>query len=299
MLKFNSKNRHIPNNRLLADMNLNAKCFAIHLLILFLPMLVFSQNTDSIKVANYYHKANEFGYYHHQYQVYMDSVLMVQPTNAYYWQQKGMPLLKANKAELGMPYLDSAVKYKPDYIDYRAFMKCVFQRDYKGAISDFEKAIQLKGHSFIMDHSFEFYMGLSYLQLNNLTKADSLIRLSTKFYDKRNITPHYLELFYLGIIEMEKGNFQLAINQFDEVLKQYKQLPDAHYYKAWCTELLHLHDVDPNAINKDVLQLYNQGLENLKQGYAINEDSSFYMDYPYQVRKTRYEFAIKRLTQKL
>lgn len=249
---------------------------------------------DSAKTAYYFDKAYQFGIYHSNYQIYLDSILMLNPYNAYFWQQKGMPLLKANKPQLGMPCLDSAVKYKPSYIDYRAFMKCIFAKDYNGAIVDFKESIKLKGHSFIMDHSFEFYMALSYLQLNNLPAADSLLRISMDFYKTRNSDPHYLELFYMGIIHMERQNFNLAFQTFDAVIKQYSQLPEAHFYKAQCLEILGTNDGAPDR-SAEILGLYQKGFEEFKKGYGINEDNAIYMDYPYQIRRPIFEAYIRRL----
>ena len=269
-------------------------------LFIFLLLLSIHANAavtelnDSAKTQYYYDKAYQFGIYHINYQIYMDSILMLNPHNAYFWQQKGMPLLKANKPELGMPCLDSTVKYKSAYIDYRAFMKCIFAKDYKGAIVDFKESIKLKGHSFIMDHSYEFYIALSYLQLNNLPAADSMLRISMDFYKSHNSDPHYLELFYMGIIHMERENFNLAIQTFDAVLKMYSQLPEAHFYKAQCLEIVGTNDGAPDR-TAEVLALYQKGLEEYKKGYGINEDNAIYMDYPYQIRRAIFEAYIRRL----
>ena len=44
---------------------------------------------------------------------------MFEPTNAYLWQQKAMPFFKQKKYELGLQYLDSAIKYdQTNYEDY-------------------------------------------------------------------------------------------------------------------------------------------------------------------------------------
>jgi hypothetical protein len=50
---------------------------------------------------------------------------------AYLWQQS-MPYFKAKKYEVGMKYLDKAVKYNPErWQSYRAFINVFFAKTYK------------------------------------------------------------------------------------------------------------------------------------------------------------------------
>jgi hypothetical protein len=45
---------------------------------------------------------------------------------------KSMPILKAKKYEVGMKYLDKAVKYNPErWQSYRAFIKCILPKPIK------------------------------------------------------------------------------------------------------------------------------------------------------------------------
>lgn len=85
--------------------------------------------------------------YSQDHQLYLDSVLSILPHSAYHWQPKAMPLYKQKKYEIGSAYLDSAVKYddRQQYLEYRGFMKCIFQKTYKSAITDFEEAKKLQG----------------------------------------------------------------------------------------------------------------------------------------------------------
>ncbi len=50
-----------------------------------------------------------------------------------------MPYFKARKYEIGMTYIDKAVKLDDKrWQPYRAFIKCIFAKTYKAAIEDFE-----------------------------------------------------------------------------------------------------------------------------------------------------------------
>ena len=87
---------------------------------------------DSILLQKYLDSANNAGLFSIKYQLYMDSALTIKPWKANWWQHKAMTLYKKKKYEAGAPYLDSAVKYNElSYIDYSAFMKCIFQKSYR------------------------------------------------------------------------------------------------------------------------------------------------------------------------
>jgi len=75
-------------------------------------------------------------------QLYIDSALNIVPKASQLWQQKAMPLFKQKKYEIAMPFLDSAVKYDKTkhWLEYRAFIKCIFQKSYRAAIKDFNLA---------------------------------------------------------------------------------------------------------------------------------------------------------------
>lgn len=243
-------------------------------------------HNDSVLLKKYIAGYKNTALYSNDHQLNLDSILTIEPHNAFYWQQKGMPLCKQRKYELGMTFIDSAVKYNENnYIDYRAFMKCIFQKSYLAAIKDFERAKKLKGDAHVMDHSYDFFMGLCFLQLNQFNRADSLIQFSINNSIASGADGHYLEYFYLGICKMEKKQDSLAISLFDNALKSYPQFPDAKFYKAICLD--HLGET---AFAK---QIINEGLADLNNGYSNNEDNEVYEDYPYEKRKFAYEYTAK------
>lgn len=167
-------------------------------------------SSDSLKVMRYLEKSGEVSLFSVKRQLYLDSALSIVPWAAYIWQQKAMPLFKQKKYEIGMPHLDSAVKYDKSHhwLEYRAFIKCIFQKSYRAAIVDFNKAQKLVGNSVVMDHSYEFYKGLCYLQLNEIDSAEYLI---TKCIEEERKARgeewiHHLHWFYSGVINYEKEN---------------------------------------------------------------------------------------------
>ncbi|WP_193813074.1 tetratricopeptide repeat protein [Kaistella flava (ex Peng et al. 2021)] len=220
-----------------------------------------------------------------QHQLYLDSLIAILPKEPFFWQQKAMPLFKQKKYELGMKYLDKAIELDPTdhYREYRAFIKCVFQKNYSESLEEFNYLTKINGDDgVIMDHPYSFWMGLCYLQLNEFDKAKNFIEKSIVFGQKNNFVNPY-ELFYLGIIEYEKENYQNAINNFNKSLEQYENFSDAKYYKA--LSLLNLNKKEEGQI------LLLEANNDFKNGFTFNEGNSLYEQFPYQVSNFMYMFA--------
>lgn len=233
---------------------------------------------DSVALKRYWKGANSCSLYSRQRQRCLDSALMLQPQCAYYWQQKAMPLYKQRKYEAGAPYLDSAVKYgRREYIDYRGFMKCIFQKSYRVAINDFHEAKSLLGAGGVMDHTYDFYLGLCHLQLNQIDSAEHYFVKTIRDQQRARGEDwvHNLDLFYLGIVYYEKEQYEKAIQAFDKSLKQYSNFSDAKFYKSICLKNM--------GKKEEAALLFDEAKKDYVSGATINEDSKFYEQYPYQV----------------
>ncbi len=208
----------------------------------------------------------------------LDEGLKKDSTVAYLWQQKSMPYFKAKKYEIGMKYIDKAVKYDPErWQSYRAFIKCIFAKTYKEAIIDFEDCKKKFGNNYVMDHTYNFYIGLSYLQLNEYSKAEMLFNEYIEdLFKNRQGLEHPTALFYYGISKYEQKKWGEAIIEFDKALKIYPNFSDAKYYKAICLARLEKQD--------KVSILYKEAKEDAEKGFTINEDNTAYETYPYQKR---------------
>ena len=235
-------------------------------------------SSDSMQLKRLWSNANKCPLYSEQRQKTLDSALAIMPWNAYYWQQKAMPLYKRKKYELGAPYLDSAVKYDAKaYIDYRGVMKCLFQKNYREAIADFHASRALLGNGSVMDHTYDFYLGLCHLQLNAFDSAEYFLRRTTE-QQKAKLGEdwvHPTDLFYLGIVYYEKGAYATAIETFDRSINRYKNFSDAKFYKAVCLERLNK--------KAEAETLFKEAKNDFIDGATINEDNYIYESYPYQV----------------
>ncbi len=217
--------------------------------------------------------------YSNEWQEEIDKGLKIDSTIAYLWQQKAMPLFKQGKYQLGMNYLDKAVQYDPkEWLEYRAFMKCIFSKDYLEAIVDFQNCKQRYGMSYVMDHSYDFYIAVCNLQLNNYSEAEKLLidEIARQKEMLGELNVHHLDLFYLGIANFEQRKYEQAIMYFEEALNFYNNFADAQYYKPISLKEL--------GRNQESDKIFKEAVANGKNGYTINEDNALYERYPYQLR---------------
>lgn len=228
--------------------------------------------------------------YHYILQGWDDNInlaLKQDSTIAMLWQQKAIPYWKTKKYSLAVACYDKAVLYdREKYLGRRGYLKCIFQRDYTSAISDMELAEKEFGYGYQNDHSYSFYISLCYLQLNEFDKAERILQndfnKTTKEHGENWI--HFLDLFYMGIIQYELRNYDKAIFFFDRSLNTYTNFSDAKYYKGLC--LLQKGNIT------DAESIMREAKANFGQGYTINEDDSAYETYPYKVNWSMAKWTI-------
>ncbi len=220
----------------------------------------------------------KYPYFTHEWQQKIDEGLKLDSTIAYLWQQKAMPLYKQMKYQAGVKYLDKAVKFDADkWLGYRGFMNCIFTKDYRAAIRDFEQCKKSFPGRYVMDHSYDFYIAISLLQLNEFKKAEDLLvneirKEKEQFGADGN---HYMTFFYLGIVKLELQKWEEAIAEFDKAIKIYSHFSDAKYYKGIALGRL--------SRGEEVAKLWKEAKADFEAGYTINEDNAIYEKYPYQM----------------
>ena len=221
----------------------------------------------------------KYNLYSHAWQEEIDKGLAKDSTIAYLWQQKAMPLFKQGKYEVAMKYIDKAVDIdRRSWQEYRAFMKCIFAKTYEEALSDFLDCKKRFGNGYVMDHSYDFYIGLSYLQLNQFKEAEEVFEQDyfRALNEKGKDWLHHLDLFYYGVSKYEQKKYQEAIDIFDQALEIYPDFSEVQIFKAHC--LRDLGKLDEAKV------LYDLGEANGRKGNTINEDNVIYERYPYQIR---------------
>ena len=221
----------------------------------------------------------KYDLYSREWQEEVDKGLAKDSTIAYLWQQKAMPLFKQGKYEIGMEFIDKAVTYdRQRWQDYRAFIKCVFAKTYREAIADFQDCKERFGYGYVMDHSYDFYIGLCYLQLNEFEKAEQIFKQDYEYHlkSKGKGWLHHLDLFYYGISKYEQKDYHGAVEIFDVSLEIYPNFSEVQIFKADCLR--------KTGKNKEADDLQKMGEINGRRGYTINEDNVIYERYPYQIR---------------
>jgi tetratricopeptide (TPR) repeat protein len=242
---------------------------------------IIQKKVQDLIIEEYYENcAQKYNYNYEmaEWQNCLDQGLKKDKTIARLWQEKAMPYFKAKKYEVGMRFLDIAVKIDPkEYLPYRAFIKCIFAKTYKDALIDFIVCRKKYGNNYINDHTYEFYSGICYLQLNQFKKADELItNYNEEIFKNRKGLENPISLFYLGITRYEQKKYKEAIIEFDKALKIYPNFSDVEYYKAIClSKLLFKNEAD---------DLFNKAEKDFKEGFSISEYNAIYEKYPYQVR---------------
>jgi tetratricopeptide (TPR) repeat protein len=217
-------------------------------------------------------------------QLYCDSIIALCPNIAYAYRQKGIPYIKNGEYEKTFSLYEKMVELDPKaWTAYRGFCKCIFTKDYEGAIIDFQKAQQLLPNGFEMDHSYLFYEGLCNLELGNYSKAEENLKQDISIQTKGNPSNtediHFNTLLYVGILYYEMKENEKAKDYLLKCLNRYKELPDANYYLA----LVYGREGNAELKNK-YLQIAK---ETKSQGYGTNEDNVYYAYYPHQI--TLYE----------
>jgi len=209
-------------------------------------------------------------------QLHFDSLIAICPNIAEAYQLKALPFIKYGDYAMAMPLEDKAVALDPSqYLAYRAFLKCIFTKDYEGALVDFQRAEKLFPGRFEMDHSYFFYEGLCYFSLNKYKLAEAAFKKD--IFAQTNGDPkkkaHFNSLLYAGILYYAMKNNQQAKYYLLQCLEQYKMLPYANYYLA------KVYQREKNkGMSDKYLMLAKAGFE---AKYSLNEANEFYVHYPF------------------
>ncbi|MCG8332810.1 MAG: tetratricopeptide repeat protein [Chitinophagales bacterium] len=199
-------------------------------------------------------------------------------TIALLWQQKALPFWKQKKYQLAIMYYNKAVALdRQRWLSRLAFLKCIFAKDYEGALTDLIAYKKEFGSTYEQDHTLEFYMGICYLQLNQFDEALKTLKEDIETQERKHGTNwvHFLDRYYLAIAYYEQSKYEGAIVEFDKVLDQYPNFSDAQYYKSLCLNYL--------GEKEKAKVLMAKGKVNFHNGNTFYEDSNIYETYPYQL----------------
>ncbi len=268
-------------------MNLNLSrlsflCLIFGFLNFCYPLSIAAQNaTARAKAEAYLDSAyQKFSIYELEGQRKADTALRIDPTYAAPWQQKAMPHLKNGDFPHWIELIDKAVALDSDHwLEYRAFCKIIFMKDYDGGLRDIKNAQKRAPNAalFVMDHSYEYWQSLCYMETGRLDSALFCMQKSVDQQVKaRGLDwTHYGDLFYLGVLNFDKGNLDKAQYYLDMSLKNYPQFPDALYYKT-----LVLNQLDKKG---EAFESFSRLVSAREKRFRMNEDNEVYSNYPRQI----------------
>ncbi|QNH61315.1 tetratricopeptide repeat protein [Hymenobacter sediminicola] len=242
------------------------------------------QYQDSLVSRYIEHGAQRFSYLDPRWTQYCDSLIAVCPNIAVAYREKAIPLIKDGKFEEAFALEDKAVALNPkQWLAYRGFLKCIFAKDYEGAILDFQAAARLTPNGLEMDHTYPFFEGLCNLELGRYAQAEASFKQDMQQQrgpdGQRDI--HFNTLFYVGVLYYEMKQYEAAATYLGRCLSTYSQHPDANYYLAL---------VSRARGNEPLARLHLELAQQvLRKGYTMNEDNLYYSNYPHQI--TAYEVA--------
>ncbi len=245
---------------------------------------------DSLVTKYIENGAHRYSYNDPRWTQYCDSLLAVCPNVAYAYQQKAVPLIKDGKYAEAFALENRAAELDPPkWLAYRGFLKCIFTKDYDGALLDFQEVARLRPGSREMDHTYPFFEGLCNLELGNLQRAEANFRediRQQKGPDGRQPV-HFNTLFYTGVLYLELKNYAQAKSYLTQCLQAYPQHPEANYYLGLTYQALG----DKQAAPRHFLAAQKA----LAAGYRLNEDNIYYANYPRQITNYEIQQALQGL----
>ena len=245
---------------------------------------------DSL-VARYLDRgAHRISYLSPQWGQYCDSLIAACPNIAQAYQQKAMPLIKCGDYAQAMPLVDKATALDANrWLAYRGFLKCIFTKDYAGAITDFQRVAKLKPNGREMDHTYAFFEGACELELGHYKLAETAFAtdMAVQRGSDGQGQVHFNTLWYAGVVAARLKQFALAQTYLQQCLKAYPQHPEANYYLA----LIYQAQGQP-ALARQNLEAAQQALIG---GYRLNEDNIFYANYPEQITEFEVTRAMKEI----
>lgn len=224
--------------------------------------------------------AEKHDYNRPEWQLYCDSLITLCPNIAVAYQLKAIPFLKYGDYATAFALEDKAVELDPqNFTAYRGFLKCIFTKDYEGAITDFQRAQVLAPNGYEMDHTYYFYEALCNLELGHYSLAEEKfkkdIAIETRGRLENESYIHFNTFLYMGILYFEMEKFEKAKIYLLKCIHTYTELPDANYYLA----MIYKRENNSELKNK-YLKIAKEAKS---KGYSLNEGNVPYTYYPHQI----------------
>jgi len=167
-------------------------------------------------------------------QLKFDSAIKLCPDFAYAYREKSVPYLKRGEFVIWKKLIDKAVEIDPmGNLGYRGWCRFQFVRDYQGAIADIERLNAMTafeiGYSANGDYQLNIAKALCYKAIGQKKKAIEIIE---KQLMEKNYSPGLYDYFHLGVLKMEVGETEQAINTLKKSISINDYFAEPYYYLA-------------------------------------------------------------------
>jgi tetratricopeptide (TPR) repeat protein len=165
-------------------------------------------------------------------QLKFDEAIEQCPTLDYAWLEKSVPYLERGDFGTWKKIVDKAVELNPTgRLGYRGWCRYQFLRDYKGAIEDFEKLDSLLpydiGYSQNGDYQLNIAKALCYKAIGKKAEAINIIE---KQLAEKGYSPMPYDFLHLGVLKMETGNMQGAVEDLKKNIALNDYLAEPYYF---------------------------------------------------------------------
>lgn len=220
----------------------------------------WSGDSACYQACQYYSERSKFAQGSRGSQMVFDSVIALCPAFDVAYMEKAVPYLKRGDFVTWRIWIDKAVALNPvEHLGYRGWCRYQFLRDYAGALQDLDKLTSIKtgdlGYSVNGDYHLNIAKALCYKGLGQKQKAAQIIetQLATP-----NYSPGLYDYLHLGVLRLDLGQPQAALEALEKELTAYPNLAESYYYLALAYRQLKQPDLVASNLLK-AKELYQEG----------------------------------------
>ncbi|ELR73229.1 Tetratricopeptide repeat family protein [Fulvivirga imtechensis AK7] len=183
------------------------------------------QELDSIK--NYYYQGSRIK------QALFDTLMVLDPLNADYLQEKSVTHSKIGDYHVAIPLLEKAEELNPsETLYYYSWLMTNLYKDYEKALIKLQKYDDLTPEEvdYAWGENVNFLKGKMHQQLKQYDQALQEYDYYISSEGEENVDIYVF--VYRGITHMENGRYKDALADFEKMLTLYDKSSMAYYYKG-------------------------------------------------------------------
>ncbi len=244
----------------------------ISLLLLLLPLFhkppihrpnceMYEKNTPCYQACEESYRAISYPQGSRNSQIHFDKAIELCESFAYAYHEKAVPYLKRGDFIAWRALMDKAVALEPEErLGYRGWCRYQFLRDYQGAIDDIERLDEMVGYDIGYAQNGDCHLIVAKaLAYKGLGQHDKALAILEAFVADPDFYALPYDLLHLGVMYLEKGELNKALETLNEQNNVNPQLADNYYYLAKVYQALG----NIGEARKQIAQciaLYDQGL---------------------------------------